>query len=41
MRRLAARVAGARYVSVPGAAHIANLQNEAEFNRALLAFLNS
>lgn len=41
MRRLAGKVAGARYVCVPRAAHIANLQNEAEFNRVLLAFLTA
>lgn len=41
MRRLAGKVPGARYVSVPQAAHIANLQNEAEFNRVLLAFLDA
>ena len=41
MRRLAGKVAGARYVSVPGAAHIANLQNQAGFNRALLSFLSA
>ena len=41
MRALAARVAGARYVAVPGAAHIANLQNEAGFNRILQEFLGA
>lgn len=39
MRRLAARIPGAQYVAVPGAAHIANLQNAAAFNERLLAFL--
>lgn len=39
MRRLAARVPGALYVAVPGAAHIANLQNAAAFNERLRAFL--
>jgi 3-oxoadipate enol-lactonase len=41
MRRLAAKVPGARYVIVPGAAHIANLQNENGFNTSLQEFLNA
>jgi 3-oxoadipate enol-lactonase len=41
MRRLAGKVAGAEYVAVPGAAHIANLQNEGDFNRILQGFLNT
>ena len=39
MRGLADKVPGARYVAVPGAAHIANLQNEAGFNAILQEFL--
>jgi 3-oxoadipate enol-lactonase len=41
MRRLAGKVAGAEYVAVPGAAHIANLQNESGFNGILQSFLNA
>ena len=40
MRGLAARVPGASYTPVPGAAHIANLQNQAGFNAILRAFLD-
>jgi 3-oxoadipate enol-lactonase len=39
MQGLAARVPGARHVSVPGASHIANIHEPAGFNRALVAFL--
>jgi len=39
MAGLAARVPGARHVSVPGAAHIANIQNPSGFNRVLADFL--
>ena len=39
MRALAEKVPGARHASVPGAAHIANIQNPAGFNRVLSAFL--
>ncbi len=39
MHGLAARVPGARHASVPGAAHIANIQNPAKFNQVLAAFL--
>lgn len=41
MRGLADKVPGARYVPVPGAAHIANLQNEAGFNAILKEFLDA
>jgi 3-oxoadipate enol-lactonase len=41
MQGLAAKVPGARYVAVPGAAHIANLQNPAGFNAALSGYLKS
>jgi 3-oxoadipate enol-lactonase len=39
MRGLAEKVPGARHVSVPGAAHIANTQNPPAFNRILREFL--
>lgn len=39
MAGLAAKVPGARHASVPGAAHIANIQNPAGFNAAVLQFL--
>jgi 3-oxoadipate enol-lactonase len=39
MAGLAAKVPGARHVSVPGAAHIANIQNPAGFNDVLKHFL--
>ena len=38
MRGPAGRVPGARHVSIPEAAHICNLQNEAGYNRVLLDF---
>lgn len=39
MAGLAAKVPGARHVSVPKAAHIANIQNPDGFNQALVGFL--
>ncbi|HKU46007.1 MAG TPA: alpha/beta fold hydrolase [Burkholderiales bacterium] len=39
MKGLAAKVSGARHVSVPGAAHIANIQNPEGFNQVLKEFL--
>jgi 3-oxoadipate enol-lactonase len=39
MAGLAAKVPGARHASVPNAAHIANIQNPAGFNEAVLDFL--
>lgn len=39
MAGLAAKVPGARHVSVPQAAHIANIQNPAGFNRVVADFL--
>jgi 3-oxoadipate enol-lactonase len=39
MAGLAAKVPGARHVSVPNAAHIANIQNPEGFNQVLEAFL--
>ena len=40
MRRLSEKVRGARHVSVPNAAHIANIQNPEGFNRVLLDLLH-
>ncbi len=39
MEGLAAKVKGARHVSVPNAAHIANIQNAEGFTRVLMDFL--
>ena len=39
MAGLAAKIPGARHISVPNAAHIANIQNPAAFNRVLADFL--
>ena len=39
MAGLAAKVPGAKHTSVPGAAHIANIQNPAGFNAAVVQFL--
>jgi 3-oxoadipate enol-lactonase len=39
MKNLSQQVKGARHVSVPGAAHIANIQNSEGFNRILGEFL--
>ena len=39
MEKLSAKVAGAKHVSVPTAAHIANIQNPEGFNQALRGFL--
>jgi 3-oxoadipate enol-lactonase len=39
MKELSEKVPGARHVSVPKAAHIANIQNPDEFNRVLVDFL--
>ena len=39
MAGLAAKVPGARHASVPGAAHIANIQNPAGFNDLVVRFL--
>jgi 3-oxoadipate enol-lactonase len=41
MRTMASQVPGATYVAVPGAAHIANLQNAAGYDAALGAFLDA
>jgi 3-oxoadipate enol-lactonase len=39
MAGLAAKVHGAKHASVPGAAHIANIQNPAGFNELVVRFL--
>jgi 3-oxoadipate enol-lactonase len=39
MEGLSAKVKGARHVSVPNAAHIANIQNPEGFNEVLRRFL--
>lgn len=39
MRRMAEKIAGAQYVELPGAGHLANMEQPAAFNRALRAFL--
>ncbi len=41
IRALAARIPGARTAFIPGAAHLANLDNPDAFNRALREFLGS
>jgi pimeloyl-ACP methyl ester carboxylesterase len=40
MERMAARVAGARFMVLPGAGHLANLEGPAAFNEVLAGFLN-
>ena len=39
-RDLAARIPGAELVSIPGAGHLANLDQPERFNQALSAFLD-
>ena len=39
MARMAARIPGARFVVLPGAGHLANLERPAAFNEALAGFL--
>lgn len=39
MRKLSERIAGSRFVEIPDAGHIPNVENAAAFNRALMAFL--
>jgi pimeloyl-ACP methyl ester carboxylesterase len=41
MQKMAERIPGARYDCLPRAGHIANLEQPAAFNRAVLAFLKS
>ena len=39
MQGLAGKISGAKHVSVPKAAHIANIQNPEGFNQVLIDFL--
>ena len=39
MQRMASRIPGAQYLLLPGAGHIANMEQPAAFNAAVLAFL--
>ena len=39
MEKMAARIPGAEYQCLAGAGHIANLEKPAEFNAAVLDFL--
>jgi len=41
MRKLNERLPGSRYVEIPGAGHISNMDRPAEFNRAVRQFLTS
>jgi 3-oxoadipate enol-lactonase len=40
MRKLNEKLAGSRYVELPGAGHISNMDRPAEFNRAVQEFLS-
>ena len=39
MRKLNEKLPGSRYVEIPGAGHISNMDRPAEFNRAIREFL--
>jgi len=39
MRKLHEKLGGSRYVELPGAGHISNMDRPAEFNRAVADFL--
>jgi pimeloyl-ACP methyl ester carboxylesterase len=41
MKKLAAEVKGAKFVEVPGVAHMVNMERPEEFNRVVLDFLDS
>jgi pimeloyl-ACP methyl ester carboxylesterase len=41
MEKMAARIPGARYVLLPRAGHLANLEQPAAFNAAVLEFLHT
>lgn len=41
MRKLSEKLPGSRYVELPGAGHISNMDRPAEFNRAVREFLNA
>ena len=38
-RSMADAISGSRFVQIPDSGHLSNLENPAEFNRALLSFL--
>ena len=40
MQRMAARIPGAAYVELPGAGHLAHLEQPAAFNAAVQGFLD-
>lgn len=40
MQRMAAKIAGAQYLCLPGAGHLANMEQPTAFNTTVLAFLN-
>ena len=40
MQRMAAKIPGAEYLCLPGAGHLANMEQPAAFNAAMLGFLN-
>jgi 3-oxoadipate enol-lactonase len=39
MRKLNEKLAGSRYIEIPDAGHISNMDRPAEFNRAVRDFL--
>jgi pimeloyl-ACP methyl ester carboxylesterase len=41
MQKMAERIAGARYACLPGAGHVANVEQPDAFNQAVLAFLQA
>ena len=41
MAKLHEKLAGSRFVTLPGAGHISNMDRPAEFSRALRAFLSA
>lgn len=41
MRKLMEKLSGSRYVEIPGAGHISNMDRPAEFNRAIRKFLSA
>ena len=40
MQRMAAKIRGAQYLCLPGAGHLANMEQPIAFNAAILAYLN-
>ncbi|MCB2029228.1 MAG: alpha/beta fold hydrolase, partial [Rhodoferax sp.] len=41
MRRMAERIPGAQYLCLPGVGHLANMEQPAAFNQAVLAFMQA